>query len=98
MYIDKANYAPLWQDLYDENMEPWRFVAFFLHTIDVPRIGPVDNSNLTVYAFWDVRYKHATVFAETGEGQPFYINQQAPGEFMDVARYSTVGGLMMIMR
>jgi uncharacterized protein DUF1329 len=98
MYIDKANYAPLWQDLYDENMEPWRFVAFFLHTIDVTTIGPVDNSNLTVYAFWDVKYKHATVFAEPGEGQPFYINQQAPAEFMDVARYSTVGGLMMIMR
>jgi hypothetical protein len=98
MYIDKENYAPLWQDLYDDKMEPWRFVAFFLRTKDVPGIGPVDNSDSTVYGFWDVKYKHATVFAEPGESQPFYMNQEAPGDFMDVARYTTVGGLTMIMR
>lgn len=98
LYIDKSSYAPLWQDLYDGQMQPWRFVAFFLRTLDVPGIGPVENSNSAVYGFWDVKYKHATVFAEPGEGQPFYINQEAPTDFTDVARYCTPGGLTMIMR
>ncbi len=98
MYIDKATYAPLWQDLYDEQLKPWRFVGFFLRTLDVPGIGPVDNSNSMVYGFWDVKYNHATIFAEAGEGAPFYVNQQAPADFMDIARYTTPGGLSMIMR
>jgi hypothetical protein len=51
MYIDRATYAPLWQDLYDEQLKPWRFVGFFLRTLDVPGIGLMDNSNSLVYGF-----------------------------------------------
>jgi len=98
VYIDKATSAPLWEDLYDGKMQPWRFVAFFPRTIDVPGIGPVDTSNSMVYGFWDVKYSHATVFAEAGEGEPFYLNEQAPKEFLDLERYTTPGGLGLIMR
>jgi hypothetical protein len=79
-------------------MQPWRFVAIFPRTLDVPRIGPEDTSNSMVYAFWDVKYSHATIFAEAGDGQPFYINQQAPNDFLDLERYTTPGGLSLIMR
>jgi len=98
VYIDKATYAPLWEDLYDENLQPWRFIAIFPRTMDVPGVGAVNTSNSMVYAFWDVKYSHATIFAEPGEGEPFYLNEQAPKEFLDLERFTTPGGLSQIMR
>jgi hypothetical protein len=81
VYVDKVTSAPLWEDLYDEELQPWRFVGFFPRTLDAPGIGPVDNSNSMVYGFWHVKYSHATIFAEAGEDEPFYVNQQAPNDF-----------------
>ncbi|MGH7836294.1 MAG: DUF1329 domain-containing protein [Candidatus Binataceae bacterium] len=98
VYLDKATYAPLWEDLYDEDLQPWRFFAIFPRTLDVPGVGAVLTSNSMVYAFWDVKYSHATIFAEPGEGEPFYLNEQAPKEFLDVERFTTPGGLSQIMR
>jgi len=98
VYVDKATSAPLWEDLYDDKLQPWRFVGIFPRTLDVPNIGPVLTSNSMVYGFWDVKFSHATIFAEPGEGEPFYTNQQAPNDFLDVERYTTPGGLSMIMR
>jgi len=98
IYVDQATYAPLWEDLYDVSMQPWRFVGIFPRTLDVPGIGPQDTSNSMVYGFWDVKYSHATIFAEPAEGEPFYINEQAPEDFLDLARFTTPGGLSQIMR
>ena len=98
IYVDKATSAPLWEDLYDTNLQPWRFVGIFLRTLDVPGLGPQDTSNSMVYGFWDVKYSHATVFAEPADGQPFYINEQAPKDFFDLERFTTPGGLNEIMR
>jgi hypothetical protein len=98
VYVDKATYAPLWEDLYDPNSKPWRSIGFFLRMMDIPGIGPVDTSNSMVYGFWDVKYSHATVFAEAAEGQPFYVNDQAPKEFLDLEKYTTPGGLSLILR
>jgi Protein of unknown function (DUF1329) len=98
VYIDKATYMPLWEDLYDENMQPWRFIGIFPRTLDVPGVGLVNASNSMIYAFWDVKYSHATVFAEPGDGQPFYLNGDAPKDFLDIERYTTPGGLDLIMR
>ena len=98
VYVDKATSAPLWEDLYDDKLQPWRFVGIFPRTLNIPGIGPVLTSNSMVYGFWDVKYSHATIFAEPGEGQPFYVNQQAPEDFLDLERYTTPGGLSLIMR
>jgi hypothetical protein len=98
VYVDKATSAPLWEDLYDDKLQPWRFVGIFPRTLDIPDIGPVLTSNSMVYGFWDVKYSHATIFAEPGEGEPFYVNQQAPSDFLDLERYTTPGGLSLIMR
>jgi hypothetical protein len=98
IYIDKATYAPLWEELYDQNMQPWRFVGIFPRTMEVPGNGKQLTSNSMVYGFWDVKYSHATVFAEPGEGQPFYMNEQTPKEFLDLERYTSPSGLNQIMR
>ncbi|HVN91040.1 MAG TPA: DUF1329 domain-containing protein [Candidatus Binataceae bacterium] len=98
VYIDKASFAPLWEDLYNQKLEPWRFVGIFPRTMNIPNLGPELTSNSMVYGFWDVKYSHATVFAEPGEGAPYYINEQAPKEYLDLERYTTPGGLSMIMR
>jgi hypothetical protein len=89
MYIDKATYAPLWEDLFDKQMQPNRSIAFFLHTLNIPGIGPQDSSNSMIYAFWDVQTNHATIFAEPGDNAAFYVNQQAPHDFSDRNRYTT---------
>lgn len=98
VYIDAETYAPLWEDLYDSEMRPKRSIAIFLHTLDVPGIGPQDSSNSMVYGIWDVQTEHATIFAEPGDDQPFYINQQVPAQFTDLKRYTTPEGLNLIMR
>jgi hypothetical protein len=98
VYVDATIYAPLWEDLYDKKMQPNRSIALFLHTLDIPGIGPQDSSNSMVYGIWDVQTKHATVFAEPGDDQPFYVNDQAPKEFRDLNRFTTPSGLNMIMR
>lgn len=98
MYIDKATYVPLWEDLFDKQMQPNRSIAFFLHTLDIPGIGPQDSSNSMIYAFWDIQTNHATIFAEPGDNAPFYVNQQAPQDFTDLNRFTTPNGLSLIMR
>ena len=98
VYIDKATSMALWEDLYDLKLQPWRFIGIFPRTLEAPGIGPINGSNSMVYGFWDVKYGHATIFAEPAEGEPFYINQQAPPEYLDLAKYTTPGGLSLIMR
>ena len=98
IYVDAATYAPLWEDLYDKKMQPNRSIALFLHTLDIPGIGPQDSSNSMIYGIWDVQTNHSTVFAEPGDDRPFYVNSQAPQEFTDLNRYTTPNGLDMIMR
>jgi hypothetical protein len=50
MYVDKATYAPVWEDLYDSKMQLWRIFGMFMHTVDVPDIGPVTASGAMVWA------------------------------------------------
>ncbi len=98
MYVDKASFAPLWEDLYDTNLQPWKFYAVFLNSRDVPGVGPVDSNGSAVEAFWDIQNNHSTFFCDPGQGHPFYVNEQAPEQYQDVTRYSTASGLDMIMR
>jgi hypothetical protein len=59
MYVDKATFAPYWEELYDAKMKPWKIVGLFLRTVDVPGVGKVETSGSLVYAFWDVQNQHA---------------------------------------
>jgi Protein of unknown function (DUF1329) len=99
MYVDKATFNTYWEELYDSKMALWKIAGFFLHTIDVPGIGPVDSSGSLIYAFWDVQNNHASFIADPIDSQPTtYINDQVPKEYLDLSRYSTPGGLNLIMR
>ncbi|MGH7984694.1 MAG: DUF1329 domain-containing protein [Candidatus Binataceae bacterium] len=98
MYIDQQFNAPLWEELYDSNMRLWKILAVFTHTLDAPGIGPVNSCGSQFEGMWDIQNKHATYFITPANGQPFYLDGQAPKEFNDIAKYSTPGGLNEIMR
>jgi hypothetical protein len=98
MYVDKATYAPVWEDLYDSKMQLWRLFGLFMHTVDVPGVGPVTANGEMVWAFWDIQNSHATFFIDPAPGHALYINEQAPSEFLDLTRYSSAPGLNQIMR
>jgi hypothetical protein len=98
MYVDKATYAPLWEDLYDSDMKAWRVFGMFLRSMDVPGVGQVTASGAMVWAFWDVQHQHSTFFIDPTADHPYYLNEQAPPEFTDLTRYTSPAGLNLIMR
>ncbi len=98
MYIDELSGAPLWEELYDSHMQLWKIMGIFAHVMDVPQIGPVNATGSEYEAFWDIKNNHATYYIDPSEGNPFYINEQAPKQYQDVPKYTTPGGLGQIMR
>jgi hypothetical protein len=99
MYVDKTTFAPYWEELCDAQMRAWKIVGLFLHTINLPDIGPVETSGSLIYAFWDIQNDHASfVMDPTNTSYAVYWNSQVPADYLDLTRYSTPGGLNMIMR
>lgn len=98
MYIDKQFYGALWEDLYDSRDQPWKFLAVFRPALQAPGIGPVNEALSYDESIWDIQNKHATFFLDPTGDKPIYLNQQAPANYQDVERYTTPGGLNMIMR
>lgn len=98
MYVDANDYAPLWEELYDAKMRVWKYEAVITHSIDVPGIGMVDSTGSYAQLMWDVQNDHATISQDPAMGKPFYVNQQAPKQYDNVARFSTPPGLNLIMR
>jgi hypothetical protein len=98
MYLDRVFSGAVWEDIYDSNMKPWKFVGLFLRTLTVPQVGPANVTGSQVEAFWDIQNNHATFFSDPAGGRPFYVNDESPEEFRDVIEYSTPGGLDQIMR
>jgi Protein of unknown function (DUF1329) len=98
MYVDKATFAPLWEDLYDSKMNLWRIFGLFLRAAEVPGVGTVDATGSMVWAFWDVKNSHATFFIDPAAGHSLYANEMAPKEYSDLERYTSAPGLNLIMR
>ncbi|HKV54091.1 MAG TPA: DUF1329 domain-containing protein [Candidatus Binataceae bacterium] len=99
MYVDKQFSAVLWEDMYDMKMQPWKSVAMFLQTCNVPGIGPVNSCGSDLQSYWDIQNDHATFFLDyASPGHPVYTNGDAPNEFTDLVRYTTAPGLNLIMR
>jgi hypothetical protein len=93
IYVDTQFAGALWEDLYDKDMKVWKFLGLFRKTLDVPGIGPVNESGSQATVFWDVQNRHWTVFTNPTVGRPIYLNEQAPKEYNDLARYTTPAGL-----
>ncbi len=98
MYIDEQFYGALWEDLYDSHDQPWKFLAVFRPALQVPGIGPVNETLSYDESIWDIQNKHATFFLDPTGDKPIYLNQQAPANYLDVTRYTSPSGLTMIMR
>jgi hypothetical protein len=98
MYVDKHFYGLLWEDLNDPQEHPWKFLAVFRPAREAPGIGPVDEALSYDESIWDIQRQHATFFVDPPVGHPLYLNEQAPGSYLDLTRYTTPSGLNMIMR
>jgi hypothetical protein len=98
LYVDKQFFAPVWEDMYDMEMQPWKFMGLFLQTCNVPHIGPVNSCGALVESYWDVKNTHATFFVDPDAAHPFYTNEEAPKDYADLVRFTTAPGLNLIMR
>ncbi len=98
IYADSHFAYPLWEDMWDSKMQPWKFAGLFPLAVDVPGVGVVNSAALDVEVFWDIQRNHATFASEPTRGHPYYVNGQAPKEYNDDARYTTPAGLNLIMR
>ena len=102
MYIDHQFYHQLWEEIYDINLKLWKVVHVGLHPAEiVPGEGltPLDGS--LIESYWDVQNDHVShVFTANPDGKTdgLTYDKMAPPEYGNVAKYSTPGGLMMIMR
>jgi Protein of unknown function (DUF1329) len=97
MYVDKQFNAPLWEDLYDNQMRLWKVMALFLPTVEA-QVGTINSSLAHVHVTWDLYKQHATFFLHPADGHQFYVNEQVPASFLDLTRYTEPGGLNLIMR
>jgi hypothetical protein len=82
MYVDKAIYAPVWEDLHDSKMQLWRIFGMFMHTVDVPDIGPVMASGAMVWASGTCTISHATFFIDPAPGHAFYVITRRRGSIL----------------
>jgi hypothetical protein len=96
MYVDSANFSPLWEELYDNQMKLWKFQTTLPQRVEVPGIGPIVTPGVDVELIWDIQRNHASAGGESSGS--VYVNEQAPAEFRDVERYTTPAGLNLIMR
>jgi hypothetical protein len=53
----------------------------------------------TAAQMWDLQNDHATYSRSAGpDGRDFVIDDEVPGQYEDIPKYSSPGGLMEIMR
>jgi Protein of unknown function (DUF1329) len=97
-YADSHFSSMLWEEMDNMRMQPWKILAIFPRKVDVPEVGAINTAALDVEVFWDIRRKHASFASEPTDGRPYYINEQAPRDYHDDARYTTPAGLNLIMR
>ena len=98
MYADSHFAYPLWEELKDAQMQPWKIIGIFPLKVEVPGAGTIDTAALDVEVFWDLQHKHASFASEPADGRPAYVNEQAPKRYNDDSRYATPSGLNLIMR
>ena len=98
VYADSHFSSLLWEEMDNMQMQPSKILAIFPLKVDVPLVGAINTAALDVEVFWDIQHKHASYSSEPANGRPYYINEQAPPEYRDDARYTTPAGLNLIMR
>jgi hypothetical protein len=99
MYADANSQVPLWEDLYDSQMNLWKVYRVGTRAREVPGTGVQDSSGSRVTQLWNLKTGHASFLSTmTPSGDDFAINEQVPKQYDDVKRYSGLSGLNEIMR
>jgi hypothetical protein len=77
----------------------WKIVSIHPAVSDLSKIGKVTALLTGLEEYWDVENDHAThVFSANPDGktQSAVYNDNAPGEFNNIEKFSTSAGLMQI--
>jgi hypothetical protein len=87
------------EDLYDSNMKLWKVVWVGLATGPFVNYGDQMGFDGIMENYWDVQNDHVSYITSIGrDPKPFAWDQQIPRQYNNVAKYSTPGGLMQLMR
>jgi len=99
MYVDKQYYQTLAEDIYDSNMKLWKVVTVGLASGPFVNYGDQMGFAGIIETYWDIQNDHVSYITSVGrEPKPFAYDSQIPAQYNNVAKYSTPGGLMMLMR
>jgi hypothetical protein len=97
LYVDQETSAPLFVDLYDNSLKPWKVTVNRFGTIPVNDgynsvcLTPGD-ANPTIY---DLQNSHLSLAFQQMVAA---ANSAVPAEYTNVQRYATPGGLSQVMR
>ena len=99
MYLDQQFYGALWEDLYDSDMKLWKIALLQPIVMKVPQLGPQNSAGAQISHFWNIQSNHATFSGPNdGHGYNVLINDDVPKQYLDLEKYTTLGGLNQIMR
>ena len=99
MYVDKQYYQTLAEDIYDSNMKLWKVIWVGLASGPFVNYGDQMGFAGIMENFWDVQNDHVSYITSIGrDPKPFAYDSQIPAQYNNVAKYSTPGGLMQLMR
>lgn len=97
--IDKETARGLWDDEYDTNGKLWKITMTGYHKRKVPGADGETIYGRFYASTWDMQNEHISLGYNTDKGGRYVMfNTEVPKEFDNVAKYSTPGGLMQIMR
>jgi hypothetical protein len=99
MYVDKAFWYGIWEEIYDANMKLWKvFMGPGAHVVNVPQIGRVVTNSYSGCGL-DIQNDHETCFSSMDKyGHDAVFNSDAPDKYHDFSRFCTPGGLMQILQ
>jgi Protein of unknown function (DUF1329) len=99
MYVDKQYYQTLAEDIYDSNMKLWKVVWVGLASGPFVNYGDQMGFAGIIETYWDVQNDHVSYVTSVGrDPKPFAFDEQIPAEYNNIAKYSTPGGLMQLLR
>jgi hypothetical protein len=99
MYIDKQYYQTLAEDIYDSNQKLWKVMFEAGAQAPYASYGMQPNFGGIIENFFDVQNDHVSYVTTFNKGGiPILYDSQVPGQFNDVAKYSTPSGLQQLMR
>jgi hypothetical protein len=99
MYVDANSQIPLWEDLYDDQMNLWKVFRTGSRAHEVPAMGVQDASGSRIGELWDLKHQHLSFLSSvSADGHDFVVNNQVPKQYDDVQKYGGLSGLNEILR